>query len=55
VVLVVKDGHTARRAVTVIKTLLDEVLISAGVTAGERVVVDSPPGLTDGAVVAEKH
>jgi HlyD family secretion protein len=55
VVLVVKDGHTARRPVTVSKTLLDEVLISAGVTAGERIIVDSPPGLTDGAAVVEKH
>ena len=55
VVLVVKDGRTARRPVTVSKTLLDEVLISAGLTSGERVVVDSPPGLTDGASVVEKH
>ncbi len=55
VVLVVKDGHAERRPVTVSKKLLDEVLISAGVVAGERVIVDSPPGLTDGAAVAEKH
>jgi hypothetical protein len=55
VVLVVKDGHAARQAVKVSKTLLDEVLVSAGVVAGDRVIVDSPPGLTDGAAVAEKH
>jgi len=55
VVMVVKDGHAARRAVTVSKTLLDEVLISAGVAAGERLIVDSPPGLTDGAAVVEKR
>jgi RND family efflux transporter MFP subunit len=55
VVLVVQGGHAQRREVTVSKMLLDEVLISAGVAAGERVVVDSAPGLTDGAAVAEKH
>ena len=55
VVLVVQGGRAERRAVTMSKTLSDEVEISAGVAAGERVIVDSPPGLTDGAVVAEKH
>jgi RND family efflux transporter MFP subunit len=55
VVLVVQGGRAQRRAVTVSKMLLDEVLIGAGVAAGERVVVDSAPGLTDGAAVVEKH
>jgi HlyD family secretion protein len=55
VVMVMKDGRAQRRAVTVSKTLLDEALISAGVAVGERLIVDSPPGLTDGAAVAEKH
>jgi HlyD family secretion protein len=55
VVLVAKDGRAQRREVKVSKTLLDDVLISAGVVAGERVIMDSAPGLTDGAAVAEKH
>jgi RND family efflux transporter MFP subunit len=55
VVLLVQSGRAERRAVTVSKTLLDEVEISAGVAAGERVVVDWPTGLTDGAAVVEKH
>jgi HlyD family secretion protein len=55
VVLVVQGGRAERRAVTVSKTLLDEVVISAGVAAGERVIVDAPNGLTDGAAVTEKR
>jgi len=55
VVLVVLSGRAERRAVTVSNTRLDEVVISAGVAAGERVIVDGPKGLTDGAAVAEKR
>jgi RND family efflux transporter MFP subunit len=55
VVLVAHNGHAERRAVTISQTHLDEVVISAGVAAGERVIVDSPRGLTDGAAVAEKR
>ena len=55
VVLVVQNGHAERRAVTVSNARLDEVVISAGVAAGERVIVDWPPGLTDGSAVAEKR
>ena len=55
VVLVVQSGHAERRAVTVSQTRLDEVVISAGVSAGERVIVDAPSGLADGAAVAEKR
>ena len=55
VVLVVQNGRTERRAVTISSSRLGEVVISAGVAAGERVVVDWPNGLTDGAVVAEKR
>ena len=54
VVLVVQGGRAERRAVTISQTLPDEVVISAGVAAGERVIVDAPKGLTDGAPVAEK-
>jgi len=55
VVLVVQSGRAERRAVAVNQTLLDEVVISAGVAAGERVIVDSPKGLTDGVAVTEKR
>jgi RND family efflux transporter MFP subunit len=55
IVLVMQSGRAERRAVTVNQTLLDEVVISAGVGAGERVIVDAPRGLADGAVVAEKR
>jgi HlyD family secretion protein len=55
VVLVVLSGRAERRAVTVSKSRFDEVVISAGVAAGERVVVDWPSGLTDGAAVVEKR
>lgn len=54
VVLVVQNGKTERRAVVVNSTLDNEVTLSAGVTAGEIVVVDWPAGLTAGAAVKEK-
>jgi len=40
--------------VTVSSTGGDEAVIGAGIAAGERVVVDSPAGLSDGAAVKEK-
>ena len=55
VVLVMHGGRAERRAVTVSKTRLDEAVISAGVAAGEKVIVDSPAGLMDGAAVTEKR
>ena len=54
VVLVVQHGRAERRAVTVSSTRLDEVVISAGVAAGERVIAEWSQGLTDGSAVAEK-
>ncbi len=54
VVLVVQNARAERRAVTVSTTRGDEVVVSAGVAAGERVVADWPPGLKDGSAVAEK-
>jgi len=53
VVLIVQNGRTERRAVTIASTGADEVTISAGVVSGERVVADWPAGLTDGAAVRE--
>jgi RND family efflux transporter MFP subunit len=55
VVLVVRGGHVERRAVTVKSTRDEDALISAGLSAGERVAIDSPPKLADGALVREAN
>src|SRR5437667_8584620 len=51
VVLVVQNGHAERRAVTISSSLNDEVSVSAGVAAGERVIIDPPQSLADGSAV----
>jgi RND family efflux transporter MFP subunit len=48
VVFVVQHGRTERRAVMVSDTQGDDSVLSAGVSAGESVVVDPPAGLNDG-------
>ena len=53
VVMVVKNGRAERRAVTVSSSTDDDAALSAGVAAGERVVVDGPKDLADGAPVRE--
>jgi RND family efflux transporter MFP subunit len=53
VVLVVRNERVERRTVTVGSSGADEVLISAGVVAGERVVVDGPAAIADGTAVIE--
>ncbi len=53
VVLVVQGGRAERRAVTVTSTSANETEISAGLAAGERVVVEGPGDLTDGTIVKE--
>jgi RND family efflux transporter MFP subunit len=54
VVYVVQDGHAERRAVTVNSTQGEDSMLSAGVTAGEKVVVNAPANLRDGMAVKEK-
>jgi hypothetical protein len=54
VVMIVQNGVVERRAVTVSGSEGDDFVISAGVANGERVVVDGPKDLTDGAAVKEK-
>ncbi len=54
VVFVVQNGRAERRAVAISATGHSEVTLSAGVTAGEKVIVDGPPDLTTGAAVKEK-
>jgi RND family efflux transporter MFP subunit len=54
IVLVVQNHLAERRPVSVASSTGDEATISAGVAAGERVIVDGPAGLADGARVVEK-
>ena len=54
VVFIVQDGHAERRAVTVTDTQGDDSVLSAGVSAGEKVVVGAPANLQDGMSVKEK-
>jgi RND family efflux transporter MFP subunit len=54
VVFIVRSGRAERRAVTVSDTQNDDSALSAGVTAGEKVVVDAPADLKDGMAVKEK-
>jgi RND family efflux transporter MFP subunit len=54
IVFVVQHGNAERRAVTVTDAQNDDAALSAGVSAGETVIVDPPAGLTDGTAVKEK-
>ncbi len=53
VVWVVRDGRVERRAVTAKENGADDALVTAGLSAGERIVTDGPAGLADGASVRE--
>jgi HlyD family secretion protein len=53
VVLIVQNGKAERRAVSVSSASGNEAAIGAGVSAGEKVIVDSPAGLADGVKVKE--
>jgi HlyD family secretion protein len=55
VVFVVTNGHAERRAVTVADTQNDDSVLSAGVAAGETVIVAAPAGLNDGLAVKIKN
>jgi RND family efflux transporter MFP subunit len=52
-VFVIANGRAERRAVTVAGAQDNDTSLSAGVTAGERVVTEAPAGLTDGATVKD--
>ena len=54
IVMVVQNDIVERRAVNVSGSNGDDMVVSAGVAAGERVVVDGPKDLTNGAKVTEK-
>lgn len=52
-VLVVQNGRVERRALTLGATGPDDVTVSAGLAAGEKVVLDPPAALKEGARVEE--
>jgi HlyD family secretion protein len=54
VVFVLHQGRLERRAVTVSSAEKDESTISGGLAAGERVVVDPPADVADGAAAIER-
>jgi HlyD family secretion protein len=54
VVMVVQNGRAERRAVSVASSTGDDSVISAGLAAGEKVVVDWPNGLADGGKIKEQ-
>jgi len=54
VIFAADNGHAERRAVTVSETQGDDVVLSAGVSAGEKVIAEPPADLKDGAAVKEK-
>jgi len=54
-VMVVRGGKAERRAVTVKSATEEEATLSAGVTAGERVILDAPRDLADGSAVRETN
>jgi RND family efflux transporter MFP subunit len=53
-VWVVRDGRVERRGVTVAQTQGGESTIAAGLSGGEKVVVNPPSGLADGGRISEK-
>jgi len=55
IVFVVNDGRAERRAVTVTDTQNDNSIINAGVSGGERVIVNAPANLKDGTAVKEQN
>lgn len=53
VVFVAQDGRAERRAISVGTSDANDTLVTAGLTAGEKVVVDAPANLKDGTVIKE--
>jgi multidrug efflux system membrane fusion protein len=53
-VYIVEDGVARRRAVTLVRTLRDRVVIAGGLKPGERVIVDGAQRVQDGSRVQER-
>jgi RND family efflux transporter MFP subunit len=54
IVFVFKNGRAERRAVAVARTQDSETLVSSGLAAGEKIIVEAPATLADGAAVTEE-
>jgi membrane fusion protein (multidrug efflux system) len=54
VLLVGRDGKLERRAVTLRPGSGDPIEVAAGLSAGERVVVEGPADLSAGVAIAEQ-
>jgi RND family efflux transporter MFP subunit len=54
-VFILQGGRAERRAVTVASTQDGDSVLSAGVTAGEKVIVEAPATLVDGMSATERH
>ena len=54
-VFIARNGRAERRAVTVSDAQGDAAVLSAGLSAGEKVIVNPPADLKDGAAVQEKN
>lgn len=55
VVWIVSGSRVERRAITIAQTTGDESTIAAGLSGGEKVVVNPPATLADGAKISEKN
>jgi hypothetical protein len=53
-IFTVENGRAQRRQVTVSEAQGDDAVLSAGVEAGEKVIVEAPASLKAGAAVKEK-
>ena len=54
IVFVFQNGRAERRAVSVASTQNNETLVSSGLSAGEKIIIEAPATLADGASVAEE-
>ncbi len=54
IVWIVRDGRVERRAVTVAQSRGDESTIAAGLSGGEKVVLNPPADLGEGAKISDK-
>jgi HlyD family secretion protein len=55
VVFVIQNHRAERRTVTSAGTQGGDVLLNAGVAAGEKIILDPPPGLEEGMLVEERN
>jgi hypothetical protein len=53
IVWVFRDDRVERRAVNVSRTSGGEAVLASGLTSGEKIVINPPATLTDGAAVRE--